>query len=163
MRRPLSTTAALVRGLPIQVWGTADIQLQGYVPAPFLGDTCETADEVQLDEQLTTQINLPAAGGISGWIRLAGAVGRSYDFVLNGLGLSDAPYFSESDRSALSLCDSCDPAATCVAIQSGITQTLFITQGSVMHLQNIDARADTIASQAGMGLWFQPVQGGADQ
>jgi hypothetical protein len=147
----------------LTLWGSADLQLKSYVPAPFLGQACETAGEVQLDGQLTTQIDLPSVDGISGWIRLTGAVGKSYDLTPIALGFADDPSLPASVRNTLTYCDSCDPSATCVPIHSGVTHTLFVNQGSVLHLQNIDASADSIFMQSGAGLWFQPVQGGADQ
>ncbi|MGB8298189.1 MAG: hypothetical protein WCG85_22435, partial [Polyangia bacterium] len=141
----------------------ADLQVKSYVPAPFLGPACETAGEVRLDEQLATQIDLPSVDGISGWIRLTGAVGKSYDLTPIALGFADDPSLPASDRNTLTYCDSCDPSATCVPIHSGATRTLSVTQGSVLHLQNINASADGFFMKSGAGLWFQPVQGGADQ
>jgi len=147
----------------LTLWGPADLQVKSYVPAPFLGPACETAGEVQLDEQLATQIDLPSVDGISGWIRLTGAVGKSYDLTPIALGFADDPSLPASVRNTLTYCDSCDPSAICVPIHSGATQTLSVTQGSVLHLQNINASADGFFMKSGAGLWFRPVQGGADQ
>ncbi|HEY5282861.1 MAG TPA: hypothetical protein VIM14_08740, partial [Polyangia bacterium] len=143
---------------------TADLQLRGYLQAPLVGDTCETAGEVELDGQLPTQINFPAIGGLSGWIRLTSDIGRSYDFQIPALGTNDDPSFPEAARSALALCDSCDPSASCVAIHSGQPDlNLFIIPGSVLHFQNMDTPAYSFRSPGGAGVWFHPVQVGADR
>ena len=142
--------------------GPMDMQLRGYLPSPLVGDACETAGEVQLDGQLATQINFPPMVGLSGWIRLTSDIGRYYDFETPNIGFYDDPSLPESARSALTLCDSCDPAATCVAIDPASNLTLFVAPGSFLHIQNIDVVTNSIFL-GGAGLWFQPVQGGADQ
>lgn len=134
--------------------GQTTLSLIDHLPATTLGETCDTAAELQLDGERVTQLNLPSTDGISGWVRLAGAVGRVFEIVPEMLVLSDGT--TGSVGGTVSYCDGCDPGAACVALRPGLPQSFFVAPGSALRLTNLDARGGSLA---GAGLWFHPVLG----
>jgi hypothetical protein len=131
------------------------VLLAEYIPGRLLGDSCVEAGEVRLDAQARTRINFPKGRKLSGWIRLTGAVGRTYEFLPANLPVPDG---------ALSLCNGCGPSSTCVPLT--LTQpSVFVAEGSLLQVQNLSTSTSSLAGGGleGMGLWFTPTRGGADQ
>ncbi len=83
-----------------------NLKLESYLPSGFVGDTCESAGMMELDPERETYLDL--LGEVPpGWVRLRGG-GRRYAVSMrsldwNGRGTAGAP----------SICESCDPAASC--------------------------------------------------
>jgi hypothetical protein len=111
----------------MSVYGAPDgVAFQGYLPQGFLGDTCETAGTVPLDDEGDTYIDLPG-GVVSGWIRLSGAGDRAYAVEAFGIFSSDP-----STPTPVAVCDGCGPE-TCVSLFSpsgGMT----LGEHTVIHL-----------------------------
>jgi hypothetical protein len=121
-----------------------DVLFDGYLPTPFIGDSCAAAGTVALDPTETTYVDFPI-GPVNGWIRLAGG-GQRY--------MVEAPQVLQSGRTSGVVCDSCDAAASCVPIPWGGDAVVTIPDGAAVHFDNASA-GDLLSNQWG-SLLFEP-------
>jgi hypothetical protein len=106
-----------------------------------------------------TAINLPPSAGLSGWLRLSGA--GTYELVPE-LPLSDYPTIAVDAGRMLSICTGCGSTATCtdvLAATAGDRMTVSVSDGTTLHLQNLDTRADNHVHAA--AITFRPAAGGS--
>jgi hypothetical protein len=106
-----------------------DILFDGYFLTALVGDACATAGTVTLDPTQTTVVDFPI-GPLNGWIRLDGG-GQRYEVA--------GPQVYESGRNSGAVCDSCDPAASCVPIPWGGDVFVTIPDGAAVHFDNASA------------------------
>jgi hypothetical protein len=104
------------------------VAFSAYLPAPLVGDTCDSAGTVSLDPAGTSYIDL-LPGRVNGWIHVAGG-GRRYDVFPQDLG--------GSDSAALVLCDDCD-SASCLPLPYGQLTSVVIGDRSRVRMQDVFA------------------------
>jgi hypothetical protein len=105
-----------------------DVLFDGYLPPTLLGDACATGVTVTPDPTQYTYVDL-AAGPVDGWLQVNGG-GQSYEVAPYGLIGTGTPATVTGV-----LCDSCDPAASCIQLAYGQPTVVSIPDGAVVHFE----------------------------
>jgi hypothetical protein len=113
------------------------VEFVSYLPAGFNAATCVAAPAVSLDATGTTYVDV-LAGAVNGWIRIAGG-GHIYNVSPYNLIWQGWP----GATGAPAVCDSCDSAATCVALPAGQVSSIAIPDGAALRLTGVSAVASS--------------------